>query len=130
VTFDNKLNWKNHVDKITSQVSQRINVLKLLAGSKRGCAWSTLNFTYQKYILPIITYSCESPITAQTHTLKVLEHAQNQALMLITGVVKTTPIVAMTFITDNKPIRELIKERAALLHEIAQNPRRSIPENI
>jgi len=47
----------------------------------------------------------------------VLEHAQNQALRLITGAVKTTSIDAMTFITGNKPIQELIKEKAVLLHE-------------
>jgi hypothetical protein len=47
----------------------------------------------------------------------VLEHAQNQALRLISGAVKTTPIDAMTFITGNKPIRELINEKTVLLHE-------------
>jgi hypothetical protein len=31
--------------------------------------------------------------------------------------VKTTPMVAMTFIRGNKPIQELIKEKALLLHE-------------
>jgi hypothetical protein len=51
LTFANKLNWKNRVDKITSQVSKRINVLKRLAGSKWTCARSTLNLMYQKYIL-------------------------------------------------------------------------------
>ena len=105
------------MDKIASRVSKRINVLKRLAGSKWGCARSKLNFTYQKYILPVLTYSCESLVTAQPHTLKVLEHAQNQALRLITGAMKTTPTDAMTFITDNKPIQELIEEKAVLLHE-------------
>jgi hypothetical protein len=47
----------------------------------------------------------------------VLEHAQNQALRLTTGAVKTTATDVMTFIMDNKPIRELIKEKAVLLHE-------------
>jgi len=28
VTFDNQLNWKNHMDKIDSRVSKLINVLK------------------------------------------------------------------------------------------------------
>jgi hypothetical protein len=28
VTFDNKLNWKNHVDKFASRVSKRITVMK------------------------------------------------------------------------------------------------------
>jgi hypothetical protein len=72
---------------------------------------------YQKYNLPIITYSCESLVTAQPHTIKVLEHAQNQVLRLITDAVKTTPIDAMAFITDNKPIQELIEEKAVVLHE-------------
>jgi len=117
VTFDNKLNWKIHVDKVASRVSKRINVPKQLAGSKWGCAQSTLNLTYQKYILTVITYSCEPLITAEPHTLQVLEHAQNQALRPITGAVKTTPIDAMLFTTGNKLIQELIKEKAVLLHE-------------
>jgi hypothetical protein len=47
----------------------------------------------------------------------MLEHAQNQALRLRTGAVKTTPTDVMTFITGNKTTQELIKENALLLHE-------------
>jgi len=53
-----------------------------------------------------------------------LEHAQNQAPRLITGAVKTTPTDAMTFITGNKRIQELIKEKTVLLHEkLLRTPR-------
>jgi hypothetical protein len=69
MTFDNKLNWKTHVHKIASPVSKRITVLKRLAGSKWGCTRSTLKLTYQKYILLVIKYSCESLVTAQPHTV-------------------------------------------------------------
>jgi hypothetical protein len=48
VTFDKKLNWKNHANNTASRVSKCISVLKRLAGSKWGCARSTLNMTYQK----------------------------------------------------------------------------------
>ena len=78
---------------------------------------STLNLIYQKYIPPVITYSCESLVTAQPHTPQVLEHVQNQALRLTTDAVKTTPIDAMLFTTGNKPIQGLIQEKAVLLHE-------------
>jgi hypothetical protein len=71
VTFGNKLNCKNHINKIASRVSTRTNVLERLAGSKWGCALSTLNLTYQKYILSVITYICEPLVNAQPHTLKV-----------------------------------------------------------
>jgi len=79
--------------------------------------YSTLNLTYQKYILLVITYSCGSLVTAQQHTLQLLERAQNQALRLTTGAVKTSPIDATLFTTGNKPILELIKEKAVLLNE-------------
>ena len=68
VTFDNKFNSKNHVDKIALRVSKRINVLKRLTGNKWECVRSTLNVTYQKNILPVITYSSESLVSAQPHT--------------------------------------------------------------
>ena len=47
----------------------------------------------------------------------MLEHVQNQALRLITSVVKATPIDAMLFTTGKKPIQELMTEKAVLLHE-------------
>jgi len=53
VTFDNKLNWKNYVDKIASRVSKPINVLKRIAGSKWGCARSTLNLWWMPQASPL-----------------------------------------------------------------------------
>jgi hypothetical protein len=58
----------------------------------------------------IIQAGC--PVTAQQHTLKLMEHIQYQALILVTGAVKTTPNDALTLTTGNKPIQELIKEKA------------------
>jgi hypothetical protein len=66
---------------------------------------------------PVITYSCEALVAAQSHALKVLEHTQTQALKPMTGAVKTIPIDTITFTTGNKPIQELIKEKAVQLHE-------------
>jgi len=63
------------------------------------------------------------PSHCSTTYTYVLEHAQNQALRLIPGAVKTTPIDAMTFIMANKPIRELIKEKTVLLHEKLLRPK-------
>jgi len=47
----------------------------------------------------------------------MLVRAQNQALRLITGSVKTTPVDVMLFTTGNKPIQELTKEKSVLLQE-------------
>nr|CUU99453.1 hypothetical transcript [Hymenolepis microstoma] len=65
VTFDTKLTWKNHIAKIAERASNRLNVLKRLAGgSLWGSARSTLNTTYKMFGQPIILYCCETLDTA------------------------------------------------------------------
>ncbi|VDO10935.1 unnamed protein product [Rodentolepis nana] len=56
MTFDTRLTWKSHIAKIAERVSNRLNVLKRLAGSVWGCARSTLNTTYKMFIQPIMLY--------------------------------------------------------------------------
>ncbi|VDO08236.1 unnamed protein product [Rodentolepis nana] len=88
-----------------------------LAGSVWGCARSTLNTTYKMFIQPIMLYGCEPLITATEVSLKPLEKAHNQALRLITGGIKSTPIDAMLLVTGSTTIGSLIKEKALILYE-------------
>ncbi|VDO11948.1 unnamed protein product, partial [Rodentolepis nana] len=115
--FDTKLTWKRHIAKIEERVSNRLNELKRLAGCVWGCARSTLNTTYKMFIQPIMLYCCEPLIAATEVTLKPLEKAQNQALQLITGGMKSTPIDAMLLVTGSTTICSLIKEKALILYE-------------
>ncbi|VDO07611.1 unnamed protein product [Rodentolepis nana] len=62
-------------------------------------------------------YCCEPLITATEVTLKPLEKAHNQALRLITGGVKSTPIDSMLLVTGSTTICSLIKEKALILYE-------------
>ncbi|VDO01558.1 unnamed protein product, partial [Rodentolepis nana] len=117
MNFDTKLTWKSHLAKIAERVSNRLNVLKRLAGSVWGCARSTLNTTYKMFIQPIMLYCCEPLITATEVTLKPLEKAHNQALRLITGGIKSTPIDAMLLVTENTTIGSHIKEKTFILYE-------------
>ncbi|GIY31137.1 uncharacterized protein CEXT_359801 [Caerostris extrusa] len=117
VTFDNKLNWKSHMESISNRFLKKVSVLKRLAGSLWGCDRSTLNVTYKTFIQPLITYCCEPLIAANEQVLQKLELLQNQALRLITRAVKSTPINAILLLTNNKPIKTIIKEKALILYE-------------
>ena len=55
-------------------------------------------------------------VTSPNHVDK-LEKVQNQALRIITGGVKTTPILAMQILTNNRPIHYDIEEKGILLYE-------------
>ncbi|VDO15831.1 unnamed protein product [Rodentolepis nana] len=117
MTFDTKLTWKSHIAKIADRVSNRLDVLKRLDSSVWDCARSTLNTTYKMLIQSIMLYCCEPLITATEVTLKPLEKAHNQALLLITGGIKSTLIDAMLLVTGSTTIRSLIKEIAFLLYD-------------
>lgn len=54
MTLDTKLSWKNHTARIAERASNRLNLLKRLAGSIWGCACSTLNTTYKMFVQKIM----------------------------------------------------------------------------
>ncbi|GIY80944.1 hypothetical protein CEXT_307641 [Caerostris extrusa] len=54
---------------------------------------------------------------ANEQVLQKLELLQNQALRLVTGAVKSTPINAMLLLTNSKTIKAIIKEKALIRYE-------------
>ncbi|GIX93132.1 uncharacterized protein CEXT_406151 [Caerostris extrusa] len=106
VTFDRKLSWKLHSETIIDKASSRLPILKRLACCRWGCSRSTLNTTYKTFVLLVITYCCEPLISASKQVRKSLETFHNQALRLITGAVKTSPIDAMLLCTRNWPLEK------------------------
>jgi len=114
VHLDNKLSWKNHVKHTINKVNQRLRLIKRLAGTTWGSTQETMNTTYQTYVKPLMKYGSEILITASNSTLQALETTQNNALRLITGGVKTTPILALQLNTGHLPITCEMKQKAAV----------------
>ena len=117
VTFDTKLTWKDHIADITARARGRLNILKRLAGTKWGCATSTLNSTYKTYVKPVMKYCCGALITAPQQKIMKLEHLHNQAMRMITGTVKPTPITSLLLCTSNMDFKSEIIESALKIHE-------------
>jgi len=74
-----------------------------------------LNVTYNTYIKPKIKYGSEIIDTTNKANLNHLESAQNNALRLICGAVKTTPVTALQLHTENLPVSLEIQKQAAVL---------------
>ncbi|KAI5725988.1 hypothetical protein M8J77_022473 [Diaphorina citri] len=117
ITFDRKLNWNKQVETSSEKATNRMKILKRLAGTKWGSSRRTLNTTYNMYIKPTLTYCSEVMLTANDKNKETLEKVQNEALRLITGAVKTTPINAMYALTNTKPIKSIIEEQAMIQYE-------------
>ncbi|GFV11996.1 uncharacterized protein LOC103524116 [Trichonephila clavipes] len=103
--LDNKLKWTKHAERVVSKARKRLSILKKLTGVKWGCNRDTLNTTYK-------TYSTSS---ASENVRKLLDTFHNQALRMITGGVKTTPVLAMQLLCDLQPFINIIEKNDAIL---------------
>ena len=97
VLLDNKLNWVDHISKTVEKTNKRLGLMKRLAGAMSGSTQDTLNVTCNMYVKPIIKYGREVIDTANKANLNHLETAQNNALRLIYGAVKTTKVTALQY---------------------------------
>nr|XP_015922439.1 uncharacterized protein LOC107451003 [Parasteatoda tepidariorum] len=117
VIFDHKLTWKLYIDDIKQQAEKRMILLKRLAGVSWGCATTTLLDTYKTFIKPVMTYGNAPLITVSERGINRLERLQNNALLLVTGVVKTTPIDALLLYTNDFLLQYEIKKSALKLYQ-------------
>ncbi|GFW54403.1 uncharacterized protein LOC103524116 [Trichonephila clavipes] len=113
--LDNKLKWTKHAELVVSKARKRLCILKRLTGVKWGCNRDTLNTTYKTYIQPVLNYCNEVLISASENVRKLLDTFHNQALRMITGGVKTTPVLAMQLLCDLQPFTNIIEKNAAIL---------------
>ncbi|GFV57532.1 probable RNA-directed DNA polymerase from transposon BS [Trichonephila clavipes] len=116
--LDNKLKWTKHAELVVSKARKRLSILKRLTGVKWGCNRDTLNTTYKTYIQPVLNYCNEVLISASENVRKLLDTFHNQALRMITGGVKTTPVLAMQLLCDLQPFTNIIEKNAALFSSI------------
>ncbi|GFV88556.1 uncharacterized protein LOC103524116 [Trichonephila clavipes] len=113
--LDNKLKWTKHAELVVSKARKRLSILKRLTGVKWGCNRDTLNTTYKTYIQPVLNYCNEVLISASENVRKLLDTFHNQALCMITGGIKTTPVLAMQLLCNLQPFTNIIEKNAAIL---------------
>jgi ribonuclease HI len=117
ITLDKKLTGKLHIEASRQRASRRLNLLKRVQTVKWGSDQDTLKHTYTAFIRPVLEYGSEVFIGSTDDTFKPLDIIQNQALRLISGGVKTTPIRAMEVKTSVPPLQARRESSAMILHE-------------
>jgi len=112
VSIDLKLNMKLHINNILRETSNIINLLKCLAGKNWGADRSILKLFYTAAIRSKIEYA--APLMAEMcdNNYYQLEKIQNQALRIITGGMRTTPIPALRMETRIMSLKGRIQQPA------------------
>ena len=86
VRLDYQLRFNHHIDNIVATASNRLQILKALAGTTWGQTKELLLITYKAMVLPILCYA--APIwfpNVSATNIGRLQRIQNEALRIVTG---------------------------------------------
>ncbi|MCP4492161.1 MAG: hypothetical protein GY820_33365, partial [Gammaproteobacteria bacterium] len=115
VTLDSKLNFNEHITKITNKATASLMQCKKAVGPTWGLTPKTCKWLYSIVIRPILTY-CVSIWIRATHTqhnAKKIERVQALALRIMSGAMPSTPFNALNHITDTINIIPYLRGEAA-----------------
>ena len=106
VTFDRKQTWKPYLQEGETRARRKLALMRKLAGSTWGANEKTLRTVYEGTVRPHLEYGAAAWNSASKTTLLSVDKVQNQALRIITGAMKTTPISAMEEVTGIQPLQD------------------------
>ena len=106
VTFDKRMTWKSHITKAETKARRKLAILRKLAGTTWGANEKTLKTVYQGSVRPHLEYGSTAWSTCAKTTQQALDKVQNQALRIITGAMRSTPIKAMEQLTNIQPLNQ------------------------
>ncbi|KAK7093816.1 hypothetical protein V1264_007506 [Littorina saxatilis] len=106
VTFDKKQTWKPHIHNAEAKARRKLAIMRKLAGTSWGANEEILKRVYQGAVRPHLEYGSTAwSAAAKTHQ-QTLDRVQNQALRIITGSMRSTPIKAMEEVAAIQPLSQ------------------------
>ena len=117
MTLDNTMTWKPQIQRAAAKAKHRLALMKKLSGTTWGADEGVLKKLYVGYNRPVMEYGMTASATSSKSNFNKLTQVQNQALRIITGCIKSTPIKAMETLTglqslDDKRDTKVIKQAA------------------
>lgn len=126
VVFDPRLTWKHNIAEIERKGKARLNIMKKMSGTTWGADMETQKKLYVGYVRPILEYGASAATSTAPSNTRKIDRLQNQALRIMTGSMKSTPIDAMettTGIQDMESRRHIKTDiQAAKFDRMAHHP--------
>ena len=104
VIFDNKLNFKAHIDYIRQNCEKAMNLLKVVSKMDWGADRSVLMRLYGSFGHSRLEYGCAVFSSASKSYPKKLEPIQNQCLRICLGAFRTSPMQSFHVEANEPPL--------------------------
>ena len=119
VQWDFKLSWVYHIQKMIEKGKKLINLMKTISAHQWGCHPSTLLTIFKGLLRPSIEWDSLLYAQADKKFLNKLNIIQNDALRIITGCFKTTPLNVLHHMAGVEPLED--RRNFATVKYLAKN---------
>ena len=128
IHFDRMLTYKTQVESTKLRCKKGLSALKAMAS--KGIEQRHLFLLYQSVILSVIDYGLGLTTLSQSNLLK-LDRVQNEAMRVILGTTKDTPIETMRYLLDlpSMETRHKVEQVKAYLNAM-QNPKNPLHDAV
>jgi hypothetical protein len=114
ITFDRKLDWRAHVQKIESKAAARIGLIRFLTRANPNTNNKTMLNIYKSLVRSLLTYGFPILLTAKEKVWERLQITQNKALRAALGIPSYT---STRYIHDITQIQEIKEHSIQLLRK-------------
>ncbi|KAJ3612124.1 hypothetical protein NHX12_020401 [Muraenolepis orangiensis] len=91
VRLDRTLSYKRHLEEVRAKVTARVSLIRRLAGTTWGASARTLRISTQALVFSAAEYC--APVWSRSPHVKKVDPIINNALRIITGCLKPTPVL-------------------------------------
>ena len=103
VLLDPRLRLTKHIEQTAVKATERVALMRKLAGVKWGATLHSLRTIYVTFVRPILEYASPVMSLASETTLSKLDRVQNTTMRLMAGGLRSTPITALEIATRCEP---------------------------
>lgn len=104
ITFDPQMRWSAHIDSCVAKATRGINVMKSLTRVWWGADPKTLLIIYKGLVRTHLDFGMQCIFKTSKANWNKLNNTQYQALRVITGCMKSTPIRVLLSETSEMPL--------------------------
>lgn len=119
ITFDRFLSFGVHIRNVRDKIQQRLNMVKILSGSKSGAHPDTLTRIHVALCRSVMEYGCSIYNNAKPTNRRIISTINNQCLRKITGTTKSTPLNALAALSGQEPLE--FRHEYVTMREIARH---------
>ncbi|XP_046684667.1 uncharacterized protein LOC124370426 [Homalodisca vitripennis] len=131
LTFDSRLTWIPHLKSLKAKCLQRLNMLRVLTGTKWGADRTCMLRFYKAFVRSCLDYGSQVYSSARPSALGMLDSIHHSAIRLATGAFRSSPSSSL-LAEASEPMLDMRRKQLVInyFHSLKAKPENPAYEHV